>query len=56
METLDTLDNSKDQNYEENERWIKPMGLYLRKLEQRYMEEEKYIEDMNQTQPPSHTW
>ena len=36
-----------DQNYEENERSIKLMGVYLRRLEQSYMEEQKEIEDMN---------
>ena len=39
-------------NYEENERSIKPKGMYLRKLERRYMEEQKEIEKMNQTQQP----
>ena len=28
------------------------MGVYLRKLEQRYMEEQKEIEEMNQAQQP----
>ena len=28
------------------------MGMYLRRLEQRYMEEQKEIEEMNQTQQP----
>ena len=50
IETLNTLDNSEDQNYEENERSIKPMGVYLRKLEQRYIEDQKEIEELNQTQ------
>ena len=38
LETLSILDNSENQNYEENESPIKPTGVYLRKLEQRYME------------------
>ena len=50
IETLNTLDNSEDQNYEENERSIKPTGVYLKRLEQRYIEEQKKIEEMNQTQ------
>ena len=29
---------------------IKPTGVYLRRLKQKYMEQE--IEEMNQTQPP----
>ena len=33
IETLNTVDNSKDNNYEENERSIIPMGVYLRNLE-----------------------
>ena len=34
--------NSKDdQDYEENERSIKPTVVYVRRLEQRYMEEQK---------------
>ena len=44
IETLNTLDDREDQNYEENERSIKPSGVYLRKLEQRYMEKQKEIE------------
>ena len=38
IETLNTLENNKDQNYEENERSKKPTGVYLRRIEQRYME------------------
>ena len=37
----------------ENERSIKLTGVYIRRLEQRYMEEQKEIEEMNQTQQPS---
>ena len=37
---------------EENERSIKPTGVYLRRVKQRYMGEQKEIEEMNQTQPP----
>ena len=46
------MDNREDQNYEENERSIKPTGVYLRRLEQRYIEEQKEIEERNQTQQP----
>ena len=41
-----------NQNYEENERSIKPTGVHMRRLEQRYMREQMEIEEMNQTQPP----
>ena len=41
IETLNTLDDNEDQNYKENERSIKPTGVYLRRLEQRYMGEQK---------------
>ena len=51
-ESLNTLDDREDQNYEENERSIKPSGVYLRKLEQRYMEKQKEIEEINQSQQP----
>ena len=44
IDTLNTLDNNQDQNYEENERAIKPTGVYLRRLEQRYMGEQMEIE------------
>ena len=47
IETLNTLDDRENQNYEENERSIKPTGVYLRRLEERYMEERKEIEEMN---------
>ena len=53
IDTLNTIDDSEDQNYEESERSIKPTGVYLRGLEQRYMEEQKEIEVLNQTQQPS---
>ena len=43
---LNTLDNNEDQNFKENERSIKLMEVYLRRLEQRYMEEQKEIEEM----------
>ena len=39
IDTLNTLDDSEDQNSEKNDRSIKPTGVYLKKLEQRYMEE-----------------
>ena len=38
-----------NQNYEENERSIKPTGVHMRRLEQRYMREQMEIEEMNQT-------
>ena len=47
-----TLDDSEDQKYEENERLVKPMGVQLRNLERRYMEEQKQIEEMNLTHEP----
>ena len=46
IETLNTLDDREDQNYEEK-RSIKPLEVYLRKLEQIYMEKQKEIEEMN---------
>ena len=47
IQPLNTLHDKEDQNYEENERSIKPTGVYRRRLEQRYMEEQKEIEEMN---------
>ena len=41
IDTPNTLDDSEDQNYVENERSKNPMGLYLRKLEWRYIENRK---------------
>ena len=35
IETLNTLDNKENQNYEENERFIKLTGVYLRRLEKK---------------------
>ena len=35
IETLNTLDDRENQNYEENKKPIKPMGVYLRRLEER---------------------
>ena len=46
IETLNTLDDREDQNYKDNERSIKPTGLYPRRQKQRYTEE------MNQAQQP----
>ena len=37
---LNTLDDTEDQNYEENENAIKPTEAHLRKLEQGYMNEQ----------------
>ena len=45
IETLNTLDDSEDLNYKENKRSIKSMGVYLRKLEQK---------EINQTKAPSY--
>ena len=42
-----------DRNYEENVKETKPTGLFLRRLEQRYVEEQKEIEEKKQTQQPS---
>ena len=50
IEILNTLDNNEVQNYEKNERSKKTTGLYLRRLEKRYMGEQMEIEEMNQTQ------
>ena len=47
-----TLDDSEDQKYEDSERSLKPTGVQLRNLERRYMEEQKQIVEMNQTQQP----
>ena len=52
IDTLNTLNNNEDQNYDENEIPIKPTGMYLRRLEQRYMGEQIEIQEMNQIQPP----
>ena len=52
IETLNTLDDKEDQNYKENVRSIKPTVLYLRRLKQRYMEEQREIKEINQTQQP----
>ena len=41
--------NKEDQNYEENESVTKPTGLHLRKLESRYMEEQREIEENHLT-------
>ena len=49
IKTLNTLDDREDQIYEENERSRKHTGVYLRTLEERYMEEQKEIGEMNQT-------
>ena len=43
-----------DENYKENERSIKPTGVYLRRLEQRYMGEKMEIEEISQT--PLRLW
>ena len=37
------MDNNEDQNYEGNERSIKPTGVYLRRLEQKYIEHMEMI-------------
>ena len=47
------MDDGKNQNYEENERSIKPTGVYLRRLEQRYMGKQMETEKINQAQQPS---
>ena len=49
-ESLNTLDDKNDQNYKKNKRANKSMEVYLRRLEQKYMEEQNEIEEMNQTQ------
>ena len=50
IDTLNTLDDREGQNYEENEMSIKPTRVYLGRLEPRYMEYQKEIEEMNQAQ------
>ena len=46
-DTLITLDNMEDHNYEENEKIIRPVGVHCRILEQKYMEKWKEIEKNN---------
>ena len=41
-ESLNTLNDREDQNYE---RTTKPTGVYLRKLEQRFMKEQREVEE-----------
>ena len=43
-ESLNTLDDREDQNYEENKGTTKPTGLHLIKLEQCYMGEHREVE------------
>ena len=43
-ESLNKLGESNNKSYEENERATKPMEVNLRKVEQRYLEEQKEIE------------
>ena len=50
---LNTLDDREYQNYEENWRLIKSMGVYLKRLEQRYMKEQNEIDEMYQIQQSS---
>ena len=40
-ESLNTLDDRKNQNYKKNEGATKPKGIHLRKLEQEYMKEQR---------------
>ena len=49
---LSTLDDKKNQNYEENKEANKPMGVYLSKLEQIYIEGQREIEKNNRAQFP----
>ena len=44
------MDNRENQNYEENERATRSTEVHLRKLEQRYLEEQRDI-----GKPPSTT-
>ena len=55
-DTLKLLADSEDKNYKENERSIKIMGVYIRKLKQIYMEEQKMMKKMNQTIPNPQGW
>ena len=50
IESLDTLDDRDDQNYENKVGATKPMGVHLRRLKWRHMEEQKEIEEMSKTQ------
>ena len=45
IESLNTLDDREDQNYEENKRATKPTRVHLRKLEQGYIKEQKEVEE-----------
>ena len=45
-EFLNTLDNIEDQNYVGNEEATKPKGVHQRKLEQRYMKEQRKKTDI----------
>ena len=47
IETLNTLDNNEDKTTKKIKKSIKPTGVYLRRLEHRYMGEQE-IEEMNQ--------
>ena len=50
-ESWNTLDDREDHNYEENEGATKLTGLYLRKLEQRCMKEQREMEENHLAQP-----
>ena len=41
IDTLNTPNDSDDQNYKENDKSIKLTGVYLKNWKQRYMEEQK---------------
>ena len=50
-ESLNTLNDREDQNYEENEGSTKPTGVYLRKMEKEYMKEA----ERSEREPPGTT-
>ena len=52
IESLNTLDDREDQNYEENEGAIKSKEVHLRKLEQEYMKEQREVEENHAAQQP----
>ena len=49
---LNTLENRKDQKYEENKAVTKPTEIHMRKLEQGYFKEQKDVEENHLTQQP----
>ena len=50
---LNTLDDREVQNFKENKEAARPIGVYLRKLEQKDMKEQREMEENHMTQQPS---